>query len=340
MKRLSGTEPSYDAIQQKKGGFPMTGSPRPALLLVALMAGVMFFCGWLTACRGAVSQTEPPQEPSPESAVEFSVSGSITPKCLADNFQLDDLTEAQLDLLAHISADQLPRETVRLSQHLMGGDIWRDTLIPLADGLDGEVTLYAVVGARDLPQAGEKVALLVQELNCAGIVLRYGDRAAYYPLYMDLWYGTNPELWTGDFNGDGRPEAAVSLFWGRGVGCWVESLYLFVLDTLEYTVPNYSPLEIGVSYDPDGHTARLSAGDQTLTVAVPDHLDPLKQVEVGEQVRFFCTGDWLYCQMGLDFSGIATLYPANAVAPILWDEEEGWRLGPVILTAEALVDRF
>ena len=77
-----------------------------------------------------------------------------------------------------------------------------------------------------------------------GIVLRHGERTAYFHLYWggNGHFASNPTLLADDLDGDGQPEAALVLTDGWGTGVHTESLYIFDLDTMTYTAVSYTHL--------------------------------------------------------------------------------------------------
>ncbi|MGM9606936.1 MAG: hypothetical protein ACI3XJ_05470 [Oscillospiraceae bacterium] len=239
---------------------------------------------------------------------------------------LGGLTEEQKALLSALPADELPREPVEL-RDLYAEDVWRGTLIPMAADEAADVTLYGVVNA-EKSEEPESHAVVIRAVD--GVVLRVGDRTAYYPLLWDnvVWGGSNPWMAVRDYDGDGKDEAAVCLHAGHGTGYNVYCLYLFDLDTMAYTTPDYSTLDIDVSYDPGSHTAVLSAGEHAVTVEVDPRREPPEEVSCGCIVSFSCEDGQLFCHVSLDFSGLSVDYLADASAPIVWDGN-GYCLGPV-----------
>lgn len=292
---------------------------RPPLLALLLAAALALSCGGLVSC-----QIQAEAEPEP---VSIPLVNQITAEYQIPATVLADMPPEEFALLSDLPAEELPTQPLSL-ENLMGEDVWRDTLIPVADDREHDVTLYLAVDSRYPAQVGPRIAMLCQNFTAYGIVLRSGDRAAYYPLLVDVWYDDSPSLWVDDFDGDGAAEAAVSLFWGRGVGCHVESLYLFDLDTLEY-MPVSPSLDLIISYDQAANTALLSSGEQSLTVDLSEFSEPLERVDVGNQVRFeysFQEGR-LYCELGLDFNGHAAWYNAWVRCPVVY-EDGVYQLGP------------
>ena len=240
---------------------------------------------------------------------------------------MEGLTGAQKDLLADLPSAELPREAADLSW-LFSTDIWRDTLIPLAHDEARDVTLYGVVAADSIPHTEPLVALLPQELESDGVVLRVGNRAAYFPLIWqdNVWSSSNPWMEVKDFDFDGQDEAAVCLFSSHGTGVKIKNLFIFDLDTLTYSIPEYT-VDIHVSYDPTAHTATLTSADQSATVDIPPELWNFRYVTCGQYITFSCENGRLYCHMELDFGGMLN-YLCTATFPILLDDN-GYYLGRV-----------
>lgn len=298
---------------------------RPPVWVMALALLAVLSCGGLVSCE---AQAEPEPEPVPIPLVDWTVAEyQIQATVLAD------MPPEEFALLSDLPAEELPTQPLSLD-NLMGEDVWRDILIPVADNREHDVTLYLAVDSRYPAQVWPRIAMLSQNLTVYGIVLRAGDRAAYYPLLVDVWYGWNPSLWVDDFDGDGAPEAAVSLFWGRGVGVHAESLSLFELDTLEYMPVSLAP-DLTIAYDQTANTALLTSGDQSLSVDLSDFPETLERVAMGNQVRFDYSPQEgrLYCELGLDFNGHTLWYGAWARCPVLY-EDGFYQLGPAHFSLE------
>ena len=274
------------------------------------------------------------QESVSREPVSQPIRNTIKGERLAD-YNIEYLTDEQRELLADLPAGELPREPVDLWD-LRRRDIWRDTLVPLLYDREADVTFYLVVStpSGDLDDA-LPAAYAGHSLTPAGIVLRAGDRAVYHPLLLDCWYGPNCWMEIDDFDGDREDELALCLFTGGGTGVWVESLYFFELDTLDYSAPDCSAFgNILVDYDPDAQTASLSlpGSRESLTVDVSNYL-PFRGAEVGNQVSYTLVDGQIYCRVMIDF--MATVgYEAAATAPVRWDGSQ-WILGEISLSTLA-----
>ena len=259
----------------------------------------------------------------------------ITPDCLLDKpFEL--LTEEQTALLTqNLPAADLPREAVADLYDASRQDCWRDLLLPMAYDEAHDVTLYGVVGGTS---DGDDAWLGSGYLPCYGIVLRHGNLASYFPLFWggNGKYAKSPLLLVDDFDSDGRPEAAVALLWGVGTGAWSESLYIFDLDTMTYTLPDYSEIPLKVTLSPNGKTARLTSGDQSFDMDITEltgYFDG--EMGVGNVICFHQEDGKLFCELGVDFTNNTLGYMAEAFFPIIY-ENGAYRLGP----AAALTNSF
>ena len=240
---------------------------------------------------------------------------------------LSALSSTQRNRLANLLAAELPKQAADL-HNLYPADLWRELLIPIAFDETEDVTIYGVVDLLERP-TDDRVALDTREMEPYGIVIRKGDRAVYHSLYwgLNLWNAKNPELYVGDFDGDGDAEAALNLWVGRGTGCSVHQLCIFELDDLSCSVPDYSTLNIGVRYDDASGKATLTSGVCTLTVEVPEQFRIFDSVYCGTEVSFSCEDGQLYMDAGLDFYQTLA-YLAHVKVPIVY-ENGMYRLGEV-----------
>ena len=328
---------------------------RPPAVLLILAALATLFCGNLVSCQPR--QEEPPVD-GDISSENTTADGNIASEDLEEPQKLttafgqdgpvsskirvmylpwestlwqepmEGLTEEQKELLADLPVDELPRKAVKL-YGLHYDDVWRDTLIPMAADEEADVTLYGVINAKKLFEA--PVSRAVEILTVDGVVLRAGDQAVYYPLlWENVFYGGNPLMLVRDFDGDGKAEAAVCLRTGHGTGISTFNLYFFDLDTMTYTVPDYSAFgEIEVEYDPAAHTATLTSAADNLTVDVPDYWDLLWEGTCGNLVYFYEQDGQIFCRVGLDFHNTVG-YLAYATAPVIW-QDGGYGLGAITL---------
>ena len=330
---------------------------RPPTVLLILAALIVLLCGNLVSCQPR--QEEPPVDsdiPSENTAIDGNTASEHTEepqelttasgrdelffsKIQVDFLPLESklwqepmegLTGEQKELLENLPVSEMPKEAVEKLHGLYYEDVWRDTLIPMAADEEADVTLYGVVNAEKFSE--DPVSHAVNILAVDGVVLRAGDRAAYYPLRWEnvVYGGEDPLMLVRDFDGDGKAEAAVCLRVSHGTGISVSNLYFFDLDTMAYTVPDYSAFgEIEVEYDPAAHTATLTSPADSLTVDVPDYLEPLGEGTCGGIVYFYEKDGQIYCHVGLDFR-TTTAYLAYATAPVIW-QDGGYGLGEITL---------
>ena len=133
---------------------------------------------------------------------------------------------------------------------------WEDLVYLLREDKATDTALYGVVeGAR--PDANVPNAPI-------GLILRHGSDWRFYPLDWsgNQWEGVPPELFVGDFNGDGTQEAALSILNGHGTGCYSHSLSIFDLDTLERASLDASRISLTTVFDPETNRALLDTGSQ------------------------------------------------------------------------------
>lgn len=230
----------------------------------------------------------------------------------------NELADWQKELLEDLPVDELPQEAVPEEKGRgTREDLWRDTLLPMCYDEKNDVTLYAVA-SEDSEERDDWWA-------DAGVVLRVGDRAEYYPIaHCQWWVGDNPLMVVQDFDNDGQDEAAVSFFSGHGTGVAVSMLYIFDLETLEYETVDCSELNIpvGIYWDEaqGKEFATLSVGDN-LTVETTDLPNGWKENGVVAQnvVRYEVENGRLWGVLGLDFGGRTLNYLAEIRGQLYYD---------------------
>ena len=315
---------------------------RPPVWLMALTALAILSCGSLVSCQQAPAVSASGQagtaDPSgPASAGQpLPVTGSITipdqdERLFSEIDPEQHLSPEQRALLADLPVDQLPREAADLD-NVLRQDFWEDTLLPVCHDPEWDVTLYLVAGADSALPQGHLIGVISSQIQPAGIVLRHGNQAAYFPLVCNIHYGFHT-IWmeVSDFDGDGAGEAALGMHWSRGVGVNAETLHIFDLETLTYTVPDFSALEeLRASWNPDEGTATMEMGSYAVTVPLHEDCIPPEDVSYGDYVHFSCLYGRLICQVDFDFSGTLTAYLVRGTAPLEWDGT-GWRLGELAL---------
>lgn len=319
---------------------------RPPVFFLALMFATALLCGNLVSCQ--VAEAEVPNAPANTSHLEELPEGwslaELDTGMMEHIGQMGDWwyedyylpTPEEMALLADLPADELPREAVELSRALRR-DYWRDALLPAAYDEAEDVTVYLVVSGMPDKEPGAGVPIWAPDQQ-RGIVLRHGDRAVYFHLCWDgnAKYGGPPLLLVDDFDSDGRPEAAVALCLGGGTGCYEEDLYLFDLDTMTYTIPDFSQVPLEIAYDPDKDLARMASGDQERLVRLDDLGLPFEgEVEVGNIVRFSVEDGQILCHLEPDFTCSTLGYVAYAEFPVIY-EDGAYRLGPAVHMGDIL----
>lgn len=316
------------------------GKRPPAVFLAAVFAACLL-CGNLVSCQ--VAQAEVPERSGPPDSAQAALPpeeewlagtlrNEVVPECAMET-PFAWLTGEEAALLQNIPAEELPREPVELYPGPFRGEFWRDMLLPVAADEGADVTVYFVFGG--MPQGTYwDISLQVwgsKHLQRDGVVLRYGERTAYFPLCWETnaKYSKNPLLSVEDFDGDGQPEAMLTLAWGDGTGVFVESLYIFDLDTMTCTLPDYSDIPIQMSYTPDRTRARLTSGDETLELDIEEWaIDRFQgEMEAYNQVRFLMKEGQMHCRLDFDFTCDTLGYLAWADFPVVY-EDGGYRLGP------------
>lgn len=321
---------------------------RPPVLFLILMFCVCMFCGNLVSCQMAGAEEEPPpasvtvdpDAPPPEEQAWTAVNVDV--EMLQNNEHTLDglydglLTDGEATLLENLPADQLPREAVEVFQALRQ-DYWRDTLLPVAFEKEADLTVYFVVNPDSMPNVDPSASpMLWGDLERRGIVLRYGGQTKYFPLCWEgnAHYASNPRLLVDDLDGDGQPEAALVLCLGGGTGAYEENLYIFDLDTMVYTVPDYSEVPLEITASPRGIAARLVSGEKEWEVKISELGDRFTgRVEVGNVVRFLRKDGRILCELEIDFTCDALGYLAFGRFPVVY-EDGVYKLGP----AEGLGD--
>lgn len=316
---------------------------RPPLPFLILMFSICIFCGNLVSCHVAeaeapdtsASVSEPPDTSAPEepdwTPAELDAGMMKYVGQTSDWFYENYLpTEKEMTLLDDLPADELPREAVEV-YYAMRRDYWRDTLLPVAYDEGTDITVYFVFNPDSVPDVEPLVGVPTWASDQQrGIVLRHGDRTAYFHLYWggNDHFSSNPTLLADDLDGDGLPEAALVLTDGWGTGVYTESLYIFDLDAMTYTVPDYSHIPLEITASPNGTTARLVSGEREWEVDLTQLAEPFKgAVEAGNHVRFEKKDGGVFCCLDLDFSCRNLEYLAHARFPVIY-QDGAYRLGP------------
>lgn len=152
----------------------------------------------LVACGGGVSRLsespEPSSSPLSEAAEAVTLSSELTPPV------------------------NCPVELSQLPDRLIGSsaDIWGEgSLFLLAQLPEEDISLYGMTGGEKL--TGEEDTL----------ILRQGDALTAFQLPWLNSRAILPQLWAGDYDGDGVGEVALVTYtgWGTGVSCWTLTMF-------------------------------------------------------------------------------------------------------------------
>ena len=319
---------------------------RPPLPLLILMACACVFCSNLVSCQVAEADVPAPPDVSvPEQTPEAWTPVELDTELLQYNETTLDrpyefLTEEETALIQNLPAAELPREAVDLYPGPYREDFWEDLLLPVAYDKESDVTVYFIFGGMP-PGTYRNINLNLESapnLWEDGIVLRWGERTAYFPLYWggSLHFGSNPPLLVDDLDDDGQLEAALALTDGWGTGAYTESLYIFDLDTMTYALLDYSEIPLEIALSPEGDRVKLQSGPRSLEVDVTELGGRLTgRMEVGNVVRFHLTEGHILCELDIDFTSDTLGYMARACFPLVY-EDGAYRLGQADLLTDSL----
>ena len=167
-------------------------------------------------------------------------------------------------MLENLTLEDFPTQPVDLLDWA-NWEGWENLVYLLREDKATDTALYGVVEGAD-PDGKVPSAPM-------GLILRHGSNWRFHPLDWSgsQWEGVAPELFVGDFNGDGRLEAALSILVGHGTGVSTYSLTLFDLNTLERSDLDGSTLSLTVVYDPGTCRALLDTGKQQAVVNLRDY---------------------------------------------------------------------
>ncbi len=327
---------------------------RPPLPFLILAFSLCIFCGNIVSCQVAETDTPAAQDSSasvsapPDTSEEQPwVPVELKTGMLQYIGQTSDWfyenyspSEKEMAVLDNLPGAELPWEAVEV-YYAMRRDYWRDTLLPVAYDEGEDVTVYFVVNPDSMPNVEPLVSPILWGGDLEqqrGIVLRHGERTAYFHLY---WGGnghfvSNPTLLADDLDGDGQPEVALVLTDGWGTGVHTESLYIFDLDTMTCTVPDFSDVPLEITASPGGKTARLSSGEREWKVDLTQLAEPFNgAVEVGNVVHFQKKDGGMICGLHLDFSCATLGYLASAHFPVIYADGV-YKLGPAVWMGDLL----
>lgn len=224
--------------------------PVPALFLACTLA---LSCGGLVSCQsqnaGEAEVRFPTFTDLPGEPLEVAVPGWTYVSEYPGEPPLEGLT-----------VKDLPAAPVDL-EDFSQSESWNETVWLLSQDTQRDVALYGVIQFENYEPG------LADASGLYGVIVRSGAQWRFYPLnwQINLWAYQAPELWFGDFDGDGQEELAFALVYERGSMVWRESLYLIELDSLDYDMPDFAvSAGLTVSYDPDSMTLYAATEDQLL----------------------------------------------------------------------------
>ena len=307
---------------------------RPPLLALTLATALALSCGGLVSCQN------PAEQEIDQADFPLPFSGNLPGEPLKLAFPVwQSLSEYPGELnLEGLTVDTLPATPVNL-RDFSQSESWNETVWLLSQDTERDAALYGVIQFENYTpglNASDKLY---------GVILRAGEQFAYFPFDWDanLWAYQVPELWRGDFDGDGQEELAFALACEHGSQVWVENLYLFEPDTLECQVigPASGGLNLSgltASYDPESLTLYAATADRLLM------LDeswvegaPILEgfLQGGSRVEFSLRDGTLWCTLALIPSKAPLSNPVILDCPVVF-QDESYVLGDPELSSESL----
>jgi len=195
-----------------------------------------------------------------------------------------------------------------------------------------------------LPEKDISLYGLWDETGAEGLLLDLGGDLAFYEQYWLTPRCVPPELYSGDYDGDGTDELAILTYTGSGTGVSAWTLTVFEKDggsLRSLTLPD-------MSYSTDvspllscEHTelgkALLTLGDADLPIQLEDYADPQAPLEpyVGTCVSYEVSGDAIRLRLlvGLyqeDFIPYTLYYPAVLEGQVAYDGEGFTLMSPAL----------
>ena len=304
--------------------------PVPALLLACALA---LSCGGLVSCQA---------EGGDEAVTDFPhmmgepLNVVMPPWAMAGL----DYSDTNITFLNNLAAngpeiDDLPATPANL-EDFSQSESWNETVWLLSQDTERDAALYGVIQFDDYTpglNASDKLY---------GVIIRSGRHIAYYSLdwSANLWAYEAPELWCGDFDGDGREELAFALAYEHGSQSWVECLHLFEPDTMRDLSPSPRTLEsaISASYDPETLTLYAATDDQLL-ILDESWVEgaPILEGNLwgGRQVEFYLRDGAIWCTVALIPSKAPLSNPVVVDCPVVF-QDGSYVLGDPELSARSL----
>ena len=306
--------------------------PVPALLLACALA---LSCGGLVSCQAQETGADIPL-PSFTALPGEPLNVAMPPWAMAGWDHSNTNTMFLEDLAANgPGIDELPTTPVNL-EDFSQSESWNETVWLLSQDTERDAALYGVIQFDDYTpglNASDKLY---------GVIIRSGRHIAYYSLdwSANLWAYEAPELWCGDFDGDGREELAFALAYEHGSQSWVECLYLFETDPMTDRTPNPRTLEtaISASYDPETLTLCVATDDQLLILdeSWVEGAPILEgSLQGGSQVEFYLRDGAIWCTVALVPSEAPLSNPVFVDCPVVF-QDGSYILGDPELSARSL----
>ena len=307
---------------------------RPPLLALTLATALALSCGGLVSCQN------PAEQEIDQADFPLPFSGNLPGEPLKLTFPVwQSLSEYPGELnLKGLTVDTLPATPVNL-RDFSQSESWNETVWLLSQDTERDAALYGVIQFENYTpglNASDKLY---------GVILRAGEQFAYFPFDWDanLWAYQVPELWRGDFDGDGQEELAFALAYVHGSQVWAENLYLFEPDTLEYQAIVLASGGLNLS----GLTASYDPESLTLYAATEDRLLMLDEswvegapilegfLQGGSRVEFSLRDGTLWCTLALIPSKAPLSNPVILDCPVVF-QNGTYVLGDPELSSESL----
>ena len=301
---------------------------RPPILALALASVLALSCGGLVSCQSLPEEGDISYPPG-----FYDLLGEpLTVTVPAGTYVSESPGEPPLEGL---TAADLPDTPVNL-EDFSQSESWNETVWLLSQDSQRDIALYGVIQFENYEPS------LTSSEGLYGIIVRSGTQWAFYPLdwSVNLRDYQAPELWLGDYDGDGQEELAFSLAFGQGSQIWQETLYLLELDSLEYQVPDLSTAgaHLSASYDPEHLTLYAATSNQLLMldeawVEGAPILDG--SLQGGTRVEFSLQNGALWCTMALIPSEAPLSNPVVVDYPVVF-QDDAYVLGSPELSADSL----
>ena len=314
---------------------------RPPVLVLTLAAALVLSCGGLVSCQSAGEDVSTVGRPTIEEPPEVENVSTVAWPMMGEPLEVAEPDwgyygeypgDPPLDGL---TVEDLPTAPVNLKDFSQS-ESWNETVWLLSQDTQRDVALYGVIQFEDYEPG------LTDSSGLYGVIVRSGAQWRFFFLHwqVNLWAGQAPELWFGDWDGDGQEELAFAVVRERGTShVWHEFLSLVELDTLSYWCPNLSGA-VGLTATYDDQTATLYAATKKQLLlaneaSVSDAPILEGKLQPGDLISFFQRDGQLWCQVGFKLSAAPLADPVLVEYPIVFQDEE-YMLGQGELSAANL----